>query len=294
MKIQFLGTAAAEGVPALFCNCPTCQYSREHGGRNLRTRSQALIDDALLIDMGPDTLMHEHNLGLDFTRIENCLITHIHFDHFDMHNFEMRQRGYANLTPDVPALHVYGSEELYTAMTHPNSNTPRPDSKDIGKNGLVNADGSVFCHVLEPLTPTVVGNYEVVALPACHGTRQPYNYIIKSLKENKTLLYAHDTSLWVDERVWQYFEQVQPHIDLITMDCCSGNQDARHQSHHMCFAQNLEMREKLCSVGVCDDKTVFVSNHFSHNGAEVTYDVFSQIAEKEGFLTSYDGMSVEF
>ncbi|MBQ5791771.1 MAG: hypothetical protein IIW19_03595, partial [Clostridia bacterium] len=70
MKLTYLGTAAAEGVPALFCDCPTCRYSRKHGGRNVRTRSQALIDDALLIDMGPDALMHALNFGLDFTRIE--------------------------------------------------------------------------------------------------------------------------------------------------------------------------------------------------------------------------------
>ncbi len=67
MNIQFLGTAAAEGVPALFCDCETCRESRLRGGRNVRTRSQALVDGVLLIDMGPDTLLHEMKYGLDFT-----------------------------------------------------------------------------------------------------------------------------------------------------------------------------------------------------------------------------------
>lgn len=294
MKIQFLGTAAAEGVPALFCNCPTCEYSRKHGGRNHRTRSQALIDDVLLIDMGPDTLMHELCHGLDFTRIENCLITHVHFDHFSLENFQMRQRGYANLTQDVKPLNVYGSHELYEMMVKPTTNVPMPDGKQIGEGGRVNRDDSVFCHVIEPLTPMQIGEYEVVAIPACHGTREPYNYIVRNVKENKALLYAHDTSPWENEAVWKYFEEHKPHLDLVSMDCTSGDQNAPEQRHHMCFAQNVALRDRLTELGLCDENTVFISNHFSHNGKDAAYDIFMPIALQKGFLTSYDGMLVEF
>ena len=31
MKIQYLGTAAAEGIPAIFCECETCKKTRELG-----------------------------------------------------------------------------------------------------------------------------------------------------------------------------------------------------------------------------------------------------------------------
>jgi phosphoribosyl 1,2-cyclic phosphate phosphodiesterase len=62
----------------------------------------------------------------------------------------------------------------------------------------------------------------------------------------------------------------------------------------MCFIQNLAMRDKLKALGLCDDRTVFISNHFSHNGTDVAYDVFSKITEEKGVLTSYDGMSVTF
>ena len=33
MKITFLGTAAAEGIPALWCECPICQQAKELGGK---------------------------------------------------------------------------------------------------------------------------------------------------------------------------------------------------------------------------------------------------------------------
>ena len=58
MKIKFLGTCAAEGFPAMFCQCPVCEKAREKGGKNIRTRSQAVIDDTLLIDFPADTYMH--------------------------------------------------------------------------------------------------------------------------------------------------------------------------------------------------------------------------------------------
>ena len=51
MKLTYLGTAAAEGWPAAFCNCDGCRAARRLGGRNIRTRSQALVDDALLLDL---------------------------------------------------------------------------------------------------------------------------------------------------------------------------------------------------------------------------------------------------
>ena len=40
MKIAYLGTSAAEGIPALFCHCDVCRYARKYKGKNVRTRSQ--------------------------------------------------------------------------------------------------------------------------------------------------------------------------------------------------------------------------------------------------------------
>lgn len=69
MKIKYLGTAAYEGVPALFCNCEVCKKSRAAGGKNIRTRSQAVIDDKIMIDFNPDTVTHTLNYGIDWEKI---------------------------------------------------------------------------------------------------------------------------------------------------------------------------------------------------------------------------------
>jgi phosphoribosyl 1,2-cyclic phosphate phosphodiesterase len=48
----------------------------------------------------------------------------------------------------------------------------------------------------------------------------------------------------------------------------------------------------MLEEGYADESTIFICNHFSHNGIHVVYDEFVPIAEKEGFLVSYDGMVV--
>lgn len=67
MQLQYLGTAAAEGFPGMFCSCAACERARKAGGKNIRTRSQAVIDDSLLIDFPADTYHHvlTHGLALE-------------------------------------------------------------------------------------------------------------------------------------------------------------------------------------------------------------------------------------
>ena len=48
MKLTYLGTGAAEGMPATFCACPVCLRSLREGGKSLRMRSCALLGDDVL------------------------------------------------------------------------------------------------------------------------------------------------------------------------------------------------------------------------------------------------------
>ena len=78
MKIKYLGTAAHEGLPAVFCQCDNCKKARKSGGKNLRTRSQALINDDLLIDLNMDTHVHTLMYGIDLSQIHHCLMPAAH------------------------------------------------------------------------------------------------------------------------------------------------------------------------------------------------------------------------
>ena len=53
-------------------------------------------------------------------------------------------------------------------------------------------------------------------------------------------------------------------------------------------------RLRLNLVQNCDDEnTKFILNHFSHNGGDAVYDDFSPIAEKNGFIASFEGFEIE-
>ena len=82
MQFQYLGTAAAEGWPAVFCRCKYCLEAQRLGGKNIRTRSQAIVNDDLLLDLPPDTYMHKLMNNLDLSRVKYLFVTHFHMDHF--------------------------------------------------------------------------------------------------------------------------------------------------------------------------------------------------------------------
>lgn len=54
MRLTFLGTAAATACPLPFCRCAACTAAREAGGKDCRARSSLLVNQDLLLDLGPD------------------------------------------------------------------------------------------------------------------------------------------------------------------------------------------------------------------------------------------------
>lgn len=272
MKIRFLGTAAAEGIPGLYCACPVCKRAWARGGKNIRTRCQALIDDTLLIDLGPDTFSHSLQYGIDLTTIGHCLVTHPHSDHFYPADLGFIRKGYS-APPAGWKLRIYSGSEAVATV-----NQCAHGSHDQ-LEGIA----------LLPFTPTQIDSYTVTALNARHGTQQPYSYIISD--GSRTLLYGHDTDVF-QEDTWQHLAASGLHLDLVTMDCTGGAHEDLPYRGHMCLGRNKEFRDRLLACGVADPTTQFICNHFSHNGLAACYDDFAPLAAKEGFLTSYDGMEV--
>lgn len=111
MKLQYLGTAAAEGVPSVFCNCTVCQEARIKKGRHIRTRSQALIDDTLLVDFNADTYAHSLRFDIDLSKLEHVIITHAHEDHYYPTELFNRQQGFCHGMKNE-TLTVHGSEDV--------------------------------------------------------------------------------------------------------------------------------------------------------------------------------------
>jgi phosphoribosyl 1,2-cyclic phosphate phosphodiesterase len=77
----FLGTGAAEAIPAFFCRCEYCEYARIRGGMDVRSHSAFRLDPSVHIDLGPDLFYQMTKTGLDVCDLIDVLITHTHSDH---------------------------------------------------------------------------------------------------------------------------------------------------------------------------------------------------------------------
>lgn len=274
MRIKYLGTAASEGFPALFCNCEYCTRARELGGRNIRTRSQALIDDSLLVDFGPDTYMHALQYQMNLTRIQNVLITHCHQDHFYIDDLLTRAVPFGNVS-DV--MHVYGNDML-SALYHHNVVT-RGISGDTDK----------VLNVVEikEYEEVQVGDYRVIPLIANHNPKEKcFIYIIS--KDGRNLLYANDTGYFSDE-VWEYIAPF--HFHLISLDCNHIQMPVFH--NHMSIPCCVNVREKLGDMGCIDEKTICVLTHFSHNHGGIQTEL-EEMTRDMGFVVAYDGLEIAF
>ncbi len=283
MKLTYLGTAAAEGWPALFCNCENCKEAARRGGKHIRTRSQAIIDDDFLLDLPPDTYHHKLMSGLDFSAVKYLFITHWHMDHFYPQELTVRGSYYSHNMVS-PALEIYcaaETKELFDRVAW-----------EANKDTL----DSLHFHLLTAFAPVQAGAYTITPLPANHmhevPDSHPFIYLIE--KDGKRILYGHDTGIFLPE-VWDYLKNLAEKgrtLHLVSLDGTSGRFENGEKNGHMGLPDNRKVKARLLKTGLCNSQTVFVLNHFSHNGG-ILYDELVSETKNDGFLISYDGMSQE-
>ena len=274
MKIKFLGTAAYEGVPSLFCTCRVCRKAAEVGGRELRSRSQAIINDELLMDFPPDTVWHSQQFRLDWTKIGDCLITHSHSDHLYPEDVRMALEGYSH---EHRPLHLFAARSGYDKLMN-----IVPFSRTEGAKLFLVEPGRRFM-IGEK------GKYSILPLRANHDKMaSPVIYSITC--GDKRLLYAHDTGLFYED-TWEMLKQ-EGRYNLVSLDCTSGLERGRSDAH-MCVKDIRGVLGEMRKEQMVDDKTIVVLNHFSHNGG-LTYEEMCREVQEEGMIVSYDGLEITF
>ena len=282
MKIQYWGTAAAEGVPGIFCNCETCRLARQEKGRKIRTRSQVLINDDLLIDFGPDTLSNSLKYDFNLTYLEHLLITHPHEDHLYTEELWHRLQGYA-CEIGAPSLSIHGSEDTLMKMC----------KVDEEYKGFQN-QSRVLYDVMKPYETRQIGRYMVTPLPAEHGTKQPFVYLIE--EGDKSFLLLNDCGRPSYE-LYEYLIKRGIVLNAISFDTTYGYENVLAKygvaDHHMGLIDNVSVKGFLDINGLTDKNTVCVATHFSHQGVDADYDKMCEHAEKYGFIISYDGLTLE-
>lgn len=277
MIFRYLGTAAAEGWPALFCECDNCMRAQKAGGRNIRKRSQALIDGRLLIDFPPDTYASTLQIGMTLANVHTLIFTHSHSDHLYVKDLVMRGDVFAHFEDKTP-LSIYGTKEVLAEIERIEGDINR-----WGRNTKL-----FELHEIHPLDTFTSDGYTITALPADHDKSS--GPVIYSITDGeKSVLYAHDTGYFL-EPVWDYFKTLKKPYDFVSLDCT--NITLPWRTGHMGIEADVDVAQKMRDMGVADDNTHFCVNHFSHNGGK-TYDELVPIMEEYGMSVSFDSMTIE-
>ena len=277
MKVTYLGTGAAEGVPAMFCSCPFCKQIRVAGAKEFRTRSQILIDDEISVDFPPEAYAHSLAFGVDLSALKCVLVTHSHMDHFYAHDFILRGYKYAAL--DGEKLSIYGNDEVGKVFAE----CTRREMKDEVAAGIeFKKIGAFQC--------LNIGGYSVLTLPAQHGTAEEA-LLFYIEKGGKGYLHLCDTGALSDAAI-DYLAKNGARANLITFDCTFLDAPPRVGTRHMCISDNLAIKDRLDRAGVTDRYTQCVITHFSHN-ARPSREKLTVIEKIYPVTAAYDGLTLE-
>ena len=270
MKFTYLGTSSVEGFPAVFCNCKNCAVARKLGGINVRTRTQALVNEDLLIDLPPDTFHHFLQCGVEAHKIKYLFVTHSHKDHCYPQELQCRRHPCAK-NMEQRVLRVFCSKGGFERLS--------PFASDY-----------VEVTELKPFDVVELDEYRVIALPARHMESDGALIYLVDDGEKK-VLYAHDTGYFFDE-VFDYLKDNGIVLDMVSYDCAYGDKYVADTGGHMGIENILRVRECLCEIGAVDEKTIHVLNHFSH-GINPLQSRLEQLVGDKGFLVAFDGRVME-
>ena len=280
MKINVLGTAAATCMPLTFCNCDICKESRKLGGKNIRKRSSIVLNDELLIDMGPDSINACAVYGIDVGKIKYLLQTHPHSDHFDAGHFVTRWSEYA--VKNMEHLDIVCSYGTAVDMAH-----KIKENEDIDLfDDKWKKDMNYSLNFIKHGESIKIGEYEIIGIDSKHDSRvEALIYIIKY--KDRTILYGTDL-LELSEEAWRIIEQHK--LDVVFLDQTYGKDynAGGHLDAEMISNYVKRMKEK----NIIDDNSLIYGTHFSHEGNDI-HDRMEELAVENGYHIAYDGMELD-
>lgn len=270
MIIQLLGTGSAGGWPNAFCRCQSCATERVAG--RTRNPSAVLIDEVVLVDIGPTVTAAATRFGTSLAGVQHLLITHGHPDH---------------LAPEFLLARGWVAPELTLHIWAP----PEAISRCLD---WVGPDDAIEFHPIaagaQLKLTTELGDYHVKVLPANHAngngdvlTEEAVLFDITA-PDKQCLLYATDTGpfseelvagvrgrnfdvVLLDETFGTKYEHVHGHLDLATFPtavntlrdvkaiCDTSAVIAIHLSHHNPPTAQLCELLAECGARVVDDGT---------------------------------------
>ncbi len=273
MRITVLGTAAAEGIPAIFCVCDVCKTARERGGREIRRRTAYLIDDAVMVDFGPDSYNSMISFGLDYSGVQHLLVSHSHQDHFALDDLYYRRPGFS-VVAEGSLLTVWGNEAVVRRLCE------RYSAEELERMTVAWREVKAFEEV-------DLGRYRAVPVRANHGgdAEDAFNWLVEG--DGGRVLFGNDTGWWPAE-TWDFLAGKE--LDVVFIDSTSGR--IPNRDHHMGCEIVAQARDMLWKIGAMAENGRVIAIHFSHNGG-MLHDELEEFYGPRGVEVAYDGMVVE-
>ncbi|MDQ2787182.1 MAG: MBL fold metallo-hydrolase [Chloroflexota bacterium] len=282
MHATFLGTAASEGYPDAFCACANCEQARALGGPSLRKRSSVLINDDLLIDLGPDLMAAAQMHGVPLANLRYCLQTHEHTDHLDPSHFLSRSQ--FSGVRDAPHLHFYATQgAIDSALRSVRTHQPVDALITSGKSETLN----LSVHAIEPFQTFAVGPYRVSSVRAAHGQAiVAVLYVIE--RGGRSLFYGTDTGP-LPETTWAVLRAGRHRFNVVVLDHTFGLKE--QASGHLNREQFLEQIARMRDEGLLADNARIFAHHLAHHSNPVHPELVA-IAGQDGYEIPYDGLTV--
>lgn len=252
MDVALLGSGAADGWPNPFCRCASCLDAARRG--ELRGQTAALVDDALMLDCGPEApgaaLRHGHTLA----GVRHLLITHAHPDHLGPQVLLSRawaQEAAESTGPPPAGLEVIGPADAVDQC--------RP---------WVTPDSDVRFRPVAAGDRLTVGAYDVRVLPARHRVFHEGDAVLYDVTapDGARLLWATDTGPWLPE----WFEMVRnARFDVVFVEETLGEREDI-SPWHLGLDRFARMLQGFREVGAIDGSTEIVAVHLGHHNPPVT------------------------
>jgi len=265
MRVRLLGTGASDGWPDPWCTCASCAAAVAQGV--LRGQTGALVDDRLLLDLGPELPRAALRQGTSLAGVQAVLVTHAHEDHFAP--AALMWRGWQR---EPAALSFVGPPAVVAVAG------PRADP------------GSVTFHEVRAGDRLGVAGYDVVVLPARHSGPHAGPAVLYDITgpDGARLLYATDTSVLPDEAVALAAGRAYDAV-LLELTTVTGGRPGGES--HLDLTTWPEQVARLRAAGAVHDGTQVVAIHLGHGNPPP--DVLDALLGSWGARAGRDGQVLE-
>ena len=244
-----------------------------------------MINDDLLVDIGPDiaTASFEHQVAL--AGIGICLQTHPHTDHLDLEFLLSRHADYG--TAVSGDLLLVGSNETLRAID-------ALVSRQSAYGSIFDPETQSALHIgllsLAPYQAYSVGDYHITGYPANHGNDQGF-LLYSIVRGDHAVFYGTDTSV-LSEEVWKHLQQQRIRYDVVILDHTYGIGHESGPGDHLASKDVAAHADRFRECGLLKDNGVVYATHLSHEG-NLEHDALDEYAREHGYRVAYDGLHLQ-